>query len=281
MPSITQHQSLEYVKGLILGDPGAGKTGSLLSLVEAGYRLCIYDFDNLLASLVQLVLEHCPDRADQVLFQTFTDKMKGNDMPLTMVGSAMKVMPFTDGTPTAFPSAMKQLNQWKTADEDLGRPADFGQDTVVVIDSLTNMAASAFRYVQAMNPMAKEPQSYYFAAQQMLINLITLLFSEQFRTNVLVLAHVAYSENQYQITKGFPRSIGSALNSQIAAYFNCVLLVETVGQGTQIKRTIRTNSTGIVDLKNPVSFRIPDSLPIDRGLADFFKAVTNHSPEGN
>ncbi len=271
MPALSQHQSLEYVKGLILGDPGAGKTGGLTSLVKAGYKLRIYDFDNLLAPLVQYVMKLCPENAGNVAFQTFTDKMKGVDNPAMMNGNALKVMPFTDGIPTSFKRALKQLNHWKTDDEDLGKPSEWGKDTIVVIDTLTTMASSAYRFAEGMNPGAKEPQATYFAAQQLIINTLALLASEDFRCNVLVLAHVNYTENHLNVTKGFPRSIGSALNSQIAAYFNSVLLIEQRGS----KRIISTDSNGIVDLKNPVSFKIPKELPFETGLADFFAAVTS------
>lgn len=271
MPALDQHQSTQLVKALVLGDPGAGKTGSLTSLVKAGYKLRIYDFDNLLGSLVQFARRECPDKMSNVAFQTFTDKMKGNENPVMMMGGRMDVQGFNDGTPTAFVGALKQLNHWKAGSEDLGKPGTWGPDTIVVLDSLTMISSAAYRYVKAMNPMAKEPQSQFFAAQQLIINLLSLLFSEQFATNVLVLAHINYTENHLNITKGFPRSIGSALNQQIGAYFNCVLMVESQGN----KRIIRTNSNGIVDLKNPVSFKLPETLPIETGLADFFKAVTN------
>lgn len=273
MPSLANHQSLQFVKALFLGDPGAGKTGGLTSLVAAGYALRIYDFDNLLGTLVQYVQKECPERAANVAFQTFTDKMKGVDVPVMMQGASVKVMPFIDGKADAFLRALKQLNHWKTESEDLGPPSDFGPGTVVVIDSLTSLSAAAFRYAQAMNPAAKEPQTYYFTAQQLITNTLALLCSEQFATNVIVIAHISYSKNHLELTKGFPRSIGAALNEQIAAYFNSVLLVESSGQGTTVRRNIRTNSTGIVDLKNPVAFKVPDSLPLSTGLADFFKAV--------
>jgi hypothetical protein len=272
MPSLANHPSTRFVKGLVLGDPGAGKTGGLTSLVKAGYDLWIADFDNLLGSLRTYVQKECPENLAHVHYQTFTDKMKGLDTPLMMQGSSMKVMPFVDGTPTAFIKGMKALTRWKTEDEDVDL-AKLGEKSVVVVDSLTTLSAAAFRYVQAMNPAAKEPQTYYFAAQQMLINVINLLCSQQFETNVLVLAHIAYDKNHLDLTKGFPRSIGSALNEQIAAYFNCVLMVESQGSGQNVRRVIRTNSTGIVDLKNPVSFSVADTLPLESGLATFFSAV--------
>jgi hypothetical protein len=278
MPSLAQHSSLEYVKALYLGDPGSGKTGSLDSLVGAGYQLRIYDYDNLLGSLTQYVLRNHPDLIDNVRFQTFTDQMEGKAMPVTMIGNSMRVAPFAKGVPTAFVKGLQQMTRWKTEEEDLGDPGSWGKDTVVVIDSLTNLAQAAYRYAMAMNPAGKEGQVFYGIAQSLVLNTIQLLFSEQMATNVLVLAHIDYRENEFEIMKGFPRSIGQALNSQIAAYFNCVLLAQKTGQGQNIKRTIKTNSTGVVDLKNPVSFKVDDELPLESGLATFFKAVTGYSP---
>jgi hypothetical protein len=75
------------------------------------------------------------------------------------------------------------------------------------------------------------------------------------------------------LTKGFPKSVGKALNEEIAGNFNSVLLAESKGSGSQVKRVIRTNSTGIIDLKNPVAFKVPPELPLETGLADFFQAV--------
>src|SRR5262252_9685406 len=46
MPGLEDHQSNDFVKMLLIGDAQAGKTGSLVSLVKAGYRLRILDFDN-------------------------------------------------------------------------------------------------------------------------------------------------------------------------------------------------------------------------------------------
>lgn len=274
MPKLADNKSAEYLKLLFMGDPGSGKTGGLTSLVKAGYKLRIYDFDNLLNSLVQYVRRECPDKIDNVSFQTFTDALKGSDMPVQMVGGRMAVSPLADGIPKAFTSCLKQLNAWKTPDEDLGVPSAWGADTILVVDSLTSLAQAAFRYVVGMNPAAKEPQAQYFAAQQLVMNFLYLLTSEQMKTNVIVIAHLDYKDNHLNLTKGFPRSIGSALGPVIAGCFNSVLLAETQGSGTSIKRTIRTNSTGIVDLKNPVSFKLPtDTLPLETGLATFFETV--------
>lgn len=268
MPSLEAHPSLEIVKGLYLGDAGAGKTGSLASLVAAGYKLRIYDFDNLLTPLVQYVMKDCPAKIGNVAYQTFTDKMKGPDSPGMMQGKVLKVMPFVEKA-DAFARAMKQLNYWKTPEEDLGKPGDWGPDVIVIIDTLTTMSESAFRYCEFLNPFGLEPQATYFAAQRMIVNALGMLTAEDFKPNVLVLAHIDYDKNQFNLTKGFPRSIGSALNTKIGGHFNCVLQAED-------QKFIRTKSTGIIDLKNPVSFRVPEKLPLESGLATFFKAVTTH-----
>lgn len=284
MPSLGEHESTEFVKGLLLGDPGSGKTGSLTSLVAAGYELYIYDFDNLMASLVQFVQHECPDKIDNVRYQTFTDKLKGVDLPMMMVGNSMKIMPNNDGTPKAYVNAMKQLTHWRDGEDDRGSPGDFGGNAVVVLDSLTTMSNAAMRYVQAMNPNGREPQAFYHAAQQLIMNCLQLLASKDFRANVLVLAHLSYTRRpankevadnmtQHEVMelgKGFPRSVGSALNEIIAAHFNSALLIENVNG----RRKIKTKSTSLVDLKNPAPFKLDkEDLNISDGLARFFEAV--------
>lgn len=270
MGQLADQTSTGLVKGILLGDGGSGKTSALLALIQADYVLRIYDFDNLLKPLVELIRKHCPERIGQVQVQTFTDKFKGLDTPVMMVGNALKVMPNVIGTPKAYSNALKQLTHWKDGEEDLGDPGKWGDEVIVVIDSLTNCAAAAFRYVQAMNPGAKEPQTYYFAAQTLIMNLIYLLCSEEFATHVLVLAHLNYEKNdEGAVIKGFPKSIGAALNTQIATNFNTVLQIEMQGS----KRVIKTKSTGLIDLKNPAVFAdLPDRLPAETGLATYFEA---------
>ena len=122
----------------------------------------------------------------------------------------------------------------------------------------------------ALDPVGKDGQVHYKTAQDLVMNCLALLASKQFQTNVLVLAHIDYDKDHLGITKGFPRSIGVAINEVIASNFNCVLRVEN-NDGRN--RFIRTNASGIVDLKNPVSFRVKDTYPIESGMADVFAAI--------
>ena len=46
MASIKNHTSVDVTKLLLVGDSGSGKTASLATLANAGYKLRILDFDN-------------------------------------------------------------------------------------------------------------------------------------------------------------------------------------------------------------------------------------------
>lgn len=246
---------------LLIGDSGSGKTGALTSLVEAGYKLRILDFDNGLDSLRIQIEERCPEKMANVDFFSLRDKYKSSPSG-----------PVLDGMPTAFTRAVNLLDRWKDGDLDLGRSADWGEDVVLVIDSLTFLSESAFNWATAMNPSAKDRRQIYGAAQEAVENVISLLTSSNMKPNVIVIAHVKYMERPDGSQKGYPTSIGNALSPKIPAYFNNVVLCETQGFGASLKRILRVQSTAMVDTKSPASFRLPGTLPIESGLADFFKA---------
>jgi hypothetical protein len=261
MPSLAQHQSAKTTKMMLIGTSGSGKTGSLVSLVKAGYKLRILDFDNGLDSLVTLVRRECPDKLSNVDFVSLRDKFKGSQSG-----------PVPDGMPTAFTRSMQLLDKWKDGDTDLGRPSEWGEDTVLVVDSLTFLSDAAFNWATALNPGAKDKRQIYGAAQGAIEQAIALLTSDSFKTNVIVTSHIKLIDQPDGTTKGFPTSVGNALSPKLPAYFNNVALCETKGAGQNLQRVLRTVSTGLVDLKSPASFKLAPELPIANGLADFFKS---------
>jgi len=261
MPSLDQHQSSHYTKMMLIGLSGSGKTGALTSLVEKGYKLRILDFDNGLDSLVIQCRQRCPANLANVSFVSLRDKIKGS-----------QAGPILDGMPTAFTRSMQLLDRWKDGDVDLGKPADWGEDTVVVVDSLTFLSEAAFNWAMAMNPGAKDKRQIYGAAQEAIEHAIALLTGDSFKTNVIVISHIKFIEQADGLTKGFPTSVGNALSPKLPAYFNNVALCETKGQGQNVQRVLRTASTGLIDLKSPASFKLSPELPIATALADFFKS---------
>ena len=264
MPKASEHQSSKITKLLLIGDSGTGKTTALWSLVAEGYKLRILDFDNLLDTLIAKVRRECASNLDAIEYQSFRDKMKA-----TAAG------PICDGQPTAFINALKALDKW----EDGTSPAAWGPDTVCVLDSMTTMARASYWWSKGLQGAATfaegvamkgyDPRKSFFSAQQAFMNVISLLTAPTFNCNVICIAHVKYLE-QDGITKGFPVAVGSAISPEIPSYFPSVALA-TKTHGPTPRRTLRTQSTNMIDLKNPRAFDTAAELPLETGLADFFK----------
>lgn len=243
-------------KLLLIGDSGTGKTGGLASLVKSGARLRILDFDNKIAGgiLPIIVRRDNPDKLKNVEFEPLRDKFKSSP-----------IGPILDGAPTAFTRGLALLDKWT----DGSRPADWGPGTILVIDSLTFLSDAAFNWAKGMNPSAKDPRQWFYSAQQAVENTIALLTSSAFNTDVLIIAHISYQDRQDGTIKGYPASVGKALGPTIPAYFENMALAHIVGG----KRMIQTVPTALIDLKNPAAYKMPAAMPIETGLADFFKTI--------
>jgi hypothetical protein len=268
MPSLKDHQSNLYTKMLIMGDSGSGKTGAMASLVKAGYKLRILDFDNGLETLKQYVLKECVEKIDNVEYRTLRDKRKA-----TAEG------PVIDGSPQAFIQGTKMLFNWKYDDVDLGPPKDWGPDCIFVLDSLSFFSDAAYDFREPLTPRSRDgkydARAVYGDAQDAIEKSLAYLTSETFQTNLIITAHVRYIETQDGTKKGYPNSVGSALSPIIPRYFNSVARCETKAGG---KRTIQTVATSTIDLKNPKPFEMLPSYPLETGLADFF-AVLREPPK--
>lgn len=257
MTSLLEHQSSDLIKLLAIGDSKTGKTGSLVSLVKAGYKLRVLDMDNLLDVLRYYGQAQCPEQLKNVEFLTFRDKWKSSP-----------IGPVLDGPPQAFVKAMKALDNWP----DLGPPAEWGKDCILVIDSLSRLCDASMDFHESMaaaQATKYDRRAVYFSAQNSIENVLGNLTSSSFRTNVIVIAHVMYIDMPDGTKKGFPQSVGQALSPKIAQYFPSVILYTNKGG----KRTIQTNSTPLIDLANPAPFLMQPSYPIETGLAEFFSVL--------
>ena len=258
MPSLSNHHASTTVKLILIGDSGTGKTGSLVSLLAEGYKLRILDMDNGLDSLVQWGNRVCPDKLANAEFETVRDTYKSS-----IHG------PVISGTPKAFVKSLSLMDKWG----DGTAPSEWDTNTIFVIDSLTALGKAAFDWAKGMNPAAKDPRQWYFSAQQAMENVIAMLTSEAFKPNVIIISHVSYKEMADGTVKGYANSIGSALGPTIPKYFNTLLLAESIGSGMNVKRTIKTLPTGVIDLKTPIPFKLPAALPLDTGMAEIFKQL--------
>jgi hypothetical protein len=154
-------------------------------------------------------------------------------------------------------------------------PSEWGPGTICVIDSLTTLGKAAFEWSKGQNPGAKDPRQWYFTAQQALESTIAMLTSEAFNTNLIIISHVNFRELPSGEIRGYATTIGSALGPTIPKYFNNMVLAETSGFGKNMKRRIRTVSTGIIDLKCSAPFKLENELPLETGLATLFTTLTH------
>lgn len=258
---LSELPSTKFVKLIFLGDSGTGKTGALVSLVKAGYKLKVLDLDNGLPVLRAYILKECPDKIDNVDAETV------QDIVTSMQGAGEgKVQPTFANQKKAFQEALSLMNKWS----DGSIPSEWGTDTVFVVDSLTRLGDFAYNWCQGLNPGAKEPRTWFYSAQQAVEMFLAKITSEEFKANVIVITHVNYKEMKDGTQKGWPTAIGSALGPTIPTYFNNMVLAETVGFGQNAKRKIQTFPTGTIDLKTSAPFSFEGALDLGTGLAIIF-----------
>jgi hypothetical protein len=250
----------DFLKFFYVGDSSSGKTGSLVSLVKAGYKLRILDMDNGTGILKAYVKKECPELIDNVDVEIFRDKYKvrsGGDVGV-------------DGSPKAFTNAVKLLDKW--TDDSI--PKEWGADTFLVVDTLTTLGKAALAWAEGLSPTAKDPRQWYFAAQQAIENIVAMLMGPEFKCNVIISTHISARELQDGTQKGFPSSgAGTALGPTLAKYCNTMVLAESSGSGENVKRKIKTTPTGFIDLKSAAPFATATSYDLGTGLAEIVKVI--------
>ena len=267
MTKLADHHSNTLVKVLCIGDAKSGKTGSLTSLVKAGYKLRILDMDNLLDILKYLVQRECPNLIGNVEYRTLRDKRRATSQGMVI-----------DGSPTAFIDAVKMLAHWTYRDIDgseidLECPADWGPDCILVIDSLSRLCDASYDWCEMRAPRGRsgdyDGRAVYGDAQDAVESMLAGLTSRTFKTNVIVIAHIQYMDLPEGGKKGFPQGVGQKLSPKIPQYFPTVLHYSNKAG----KRIIKTTSTPLIDLANPAPHLIDAEYPMESGLASIFRIL--------
>lgn len=272
---------------LLVGFPGAGKTGALACLANAGFKLRVMAFDKL-ANMAPMILHTKPECRSNIDIIPFEDKLRFGQK-------------FTepDGLPEAFSKAHKALDHWYSVGVDgekvdLGRSKTWGPDHVLVLDSLTSMGRASMRRVQSMlnrTPLNTQDRDYGLAMgeQEAFIEKVT---SDYNNFHVIVIAHLKIvgpkdirkgdsditkelKEREVDLvsTRLYPSALGKALPPVIAGHFSTTLLVETKHTRKGVQRVIRTVPRPELDLKIPAP-NMPDEFDISDGLLKVFEALT-------
>lgn len=268
MPSLAKHQSNKFVKLLLLGDAKSGKTGSLVSLVKAGYKLRILDFDNLLDILAKLVQEQCPENLDNVEYRTLRDRREASALGPVIVGN-----------PSAFVNGLKMLDRWKYkatdgSEVDLGAPSKWGPGSILVLDSLSRFCDAAYDFREPLAVKGKsgefDARAVYGDAQDAVESCLAMLTSDTFETNVIMICHGMYMDLPGGEKKIFPQGVGQKLSPKIPQYFPSYVRYKNFAG----KRTIQLRSDALIDLAvADILDKEEKTLPVETGLATLFEML--------
>jgi hypothetical protein len=287
MPNILKHHSADSTKLLLIGESGAGKTGALCSLAAAGYKLRILDMDNgveiikdYLSNPTSMYVKQNPHCAENVEYRTITDVTKST------IGKVICERA------TAWPTMLKMLTEWKYTTEDgeeinLGKPHEWGNDVVLVLDSLSFATLAALNYHLSQNGALSaartqnEARRDIGAAQDYIRGLLAIFKDASMKCNLILTSHITQvSESgmgpqsdevkkEGESIMSFPSAIGRALSPQIPRYFNTVLHVKNIGP----KQVILTKTNGEICTKNTAPLRVKPQYDLATGLADYFRDV--------
>jgi hypothetical protein len=271
------------VRAMLVGYPGAGKTGALASIANMGYKIRFLDFDGNTEPLLRFTKPEFLPNIDIVYFE---DKMRRGAKGFEPLGN-----------PTAFAGALDMMDHWKYTEADgtivdLGASKDWGCDTVVVLDSLTAMGEAAMRRVMFManKNIFNRTQQVWGIAQGEQEAFVNKLTSKSNNFHVIVLAHLKMispkdvqsgdSDLTKQLkekaadlvpTRLFPSALGQALPPIIGGHFPTLLLVEPKYlPGNKVKRMIKSVPRADLDLKVPIATDQQGDLEIETGLAHLF-----------
>lgn len=276
------------VRALVVGYPKAGKTASLASLVNAGFKLRMIDFDGNADYMIRKIK---PERLVDVDIVTLEDKLRQTDDGLE-----------PDGIPDAFAKGVKLMDHWKYKDPDgeevdLGRSKDWGPDVIVAMDSLTaNGKASLRRATKLSNKTSRDiTDRVYNLAIGEQEKWIDRLTSSNNKHHVLVLAHLKMitpkdvrrgdskiaQDVKEEIaaimsTKLYPSALGYQWPQFIGGEFPAIIQAKSVVRGGKLFYVLDLMPREELDLGVP-ALDLPKELPSDTGMLTIFEALTPSS----
>lgn len=257
MPSMTEHESNSIVKAICAADSGSGKTGALASLVDAGFKVRVLDFDNGLSVLKGYVKDksklanvHFVDRLQDDL------KLLGGRIGITKAPAFQRAMDALDKGGQAY---------WGSAE--IGPLSTWGPDTVLVVDSYSMAGRVCLQMVMFANGkgLSNPEIQHYGLAMDNLEKWVGMLTSSETKCHVILNTHITGIEGSPKL---YPEALGSKLGPKLGRYFdNMVGLSVSAG-----KRQFKTERDGLLALKTAT--KLPETLPIETGWVDIFKAIT-------
>jgi hypothetical protein len=250
MTTFRNHQSSKRIKGMVVGEPGRGKTGLMATVANAGYTLWFVDLDNKLGILGSYLQA---DAVDRVHYKTIQPRGAG-------AWAAIEKLVWEGDAAEGWPSVYKMTAQ-----------------DVLVIDSGTRLGRAALRAALTMNQKSMDSASFdqtiYGVCGQMLENFVARLTAEDVPANVVILTHIrsVTTDKTTGAVQDFPELVGQQFPKLVGSYMDFVFRVD-VQNG---KRSLRTQS----DFKMPTLMSNAPTIVKDVeefDLGKIFKRVREH-----
>jgi len=210
MPKFNEHPTADRIKLLLLGDSGAGKTGLLSTVANAGYKIHILDVDNNLAIMKSYLTPEGLPNVDYV-------SLPAND-------------------PNTWKKAKELLRKW----EDGTNPTTWDTSHVLVIDSASFLAEAA---LVSFKEVAKDPRQGYYAAQDAVTMEMARLTGPSFKCHLILTCHLRNIFDKIdEKWNREPAFTGVQLPNEVPRYMNNTWAVVVKAGDKRIIRT-QTNSS--------------------------------------
>jgi hypothetical protein len=290
--------NVESLRVMIGGWPKGGKTGAIVALLNAGYKVRVLDFEGNYDVLLNYAR---PETLQNLDIATFQDKQSTDGATAWDSDVEAKKM--------AYSQAIQQLKDWKTTDADgnpasLGASYTWGPDTVLVVDNLTRLGEMSFRRARRiLNKKAGQVDvKAWGLAVDELVNFLAWMTRKTNHFHLVVLAHwqmlgpdipmssasedgeikdlkkqIATERAAMLETKLFPKGVTKENSRNIGSFLPVLLEAKRVVNGSKVKRVLLTETDEAVDLAFPVP-GAEKSYPIETGLATIFALLGAKAP---
>lgn len=239
-----------YHHMLVCGDTGTGKTGSLVSLVKADYKLFLLDFENGFKILQNLIKHECPEKASNVAIEPLAEKYRIGLSGIQNSGLMLS-------------RACATIDKWNK--ELVETP-----NAILVLDSLTALGTACLAWAKKQNPEVRDARQHYRNAQETMMPLVDALTAPTATFHTIMMTHIArVRDSEGNLISALPNTVGKSLNASVGRCFNAVFEYRIVGVGKNAKRKIYSVSHEL-GLKNPAPYSVQESYPIETGLASLF-----------
>jgi hypothetical protein len=298
MPTFENYPANQALKILYFGHSGVGKTGSLCSLVAAGYNLRILDLDN-----GSLIVRHYLTHPNSIYTKAHPQGLWSAEQASTILKRASYIS-CTEGyqiygtqyipKATIWRRISQILANWSDADHQLGSIEKWGPQDVLVIDGLSRLTESAMNFQLSMRGPAgfqtgpqvgRNAENDYTQAYKLVTNFLDMLKCDEIKCNIIMICHIRPPATEGPQTsaiaefKSFPQTIGRQLGPMIGQYFNHSLRAKSIGNRPNVRRIIITNNDENIDLKTVVPLAVPQEYSLETGLAEYFRDVKAGLPK--